>query len=248
MPKVPGYDTDNEDSVAVGVGGLQVAISDGASESFDARRWSRVVADNFVAEPRFDNEWVTRTVQRYTAFLQALLAITGSWAVVSAAERGSFASLLGLQRLPANRGVRVTAVGDSVAVLLTKKACSRFALGASFPYSLSHEFRRRPQLLATNPALNAFCTESAFPMSHQTDWLLGVHSELTILCMTDALAEWAFRQQETNQPVWDTLAGMTDCRHFEQLVTGAREKKVMRHDDSTLVVVTCPFLYSFGDY
>jgi hypothetical protein len=248
VPKVFEFPGDNEDSVAVAPNGLRIAVSDGASDSFDSRRWSRMLASVFVEDATADAVWISRTVAHYETVMQPLLETVRSPAVQAAVERGSFASLLGLERLADNRGVRAYAIGDSVAVLLSGSNNENVTRIDSFPYRKSREFRQRPELVSTNRRLNRFANAPEFPASHERYWLQGKRDALEILCMTDALAEWAFRQEEDGLSVWRELLQMRSESEFVRLVASARESRQMRVDDSTLVVVSCPFCYDFTEF
>ncbi len=248
VPKVLDHPSDNEDSFGVADDGLRAALSDGASDSFDSRKWSRLLASSFVSDSRADLRWVRSVVSRYQNELQRYLSEVNSWAVQSAAERGSFASLLGLERLPDNRGIRVHAVGDSVAALIVVNDDGTASRIDSFPYKCSGEFRQRPELLSTQMAHNGFAERAQFPASHERCWQWGKQEDLSILCMTDAVGEWAFRREEEGRPVWWHLFNTRDEADFTRLVTEARAADGMRRDDSTLLVVSCPYCYAFDEY
>lgn len=247
MPKVTAFPDDNEDSVAVAADNSRIAVSDGASESFDSRRWSRLLASAFVENGNADRAWVSQTVARYEAILRPFLDNASGLAIRAAVERGSYASLLGLERLPDNHGVRVYAIGDSVAVLLLRNERGDVTRIASVPYRDSRDFRRRPELISTNQKHNHFTHAMDFPASHECCWLQRQRDTIEILCMTDALAEWAFRQEEDGEPAWDVLLNMRTTGQYEQLVFAARESRKMHVDDTTLVVVRCSFAFDFTE-
>ncbi len=248
VPKVLDHPSDNEDSFAVAEDGLRAALSDGASDSFDSRKWSRLLATAFVRDPKADLTWVRCVVSSYQSELHGYLSEVKSWAVHSAAERGSFASLLGLQRLPDNRGVRVHAVGDSVAVLIVVNDDGTASRIDSFPYTCSNEFNQRPELLSTQMAHNGFAERAGFPASHERCWVWDKQESLLIICMTDAVGEWAFRCEEDGRPVWQQLFNTKNEADFARLVSDARTAGEMRRDDSTLLVLSCPYSYAFNEY
>jgi len=250
VPKVLDFPDDNEDSVAVAPTQLRLAVSDGASDSFDSQTWSRTLANSFVYSERaaLDAEWITSALAVYRGFLNRVLQHNDSWAVHSAAERGSFASLLGVEQLPDNHGLRLYAVGDTSAVLLGRNEDGILYRIDSFPYTASAEFRQRPVLISTNTAHNGFAMQSSFPETSQRSWPQGREQELRFVCMTDALAEWAFRCEEQGHDVWGRLFLIRDEAEFCRLVVDAREQGEMRCDDSTLVVAEALFAYGFGEY
>jgi hypothetical protein len=230
VPKDSAFPDANEDALNVEIELGRVAVSDGASESFDSRTWASILASRFVQCPELTEAWLSEALGDYASrFDPANL----SWSKQAAFERGSFATLLGLEQSTEYTTVDVIGIGDTVAVLV---GASGFI--DSHPYGKSEQFQQRPELFCTNPVHNAFFTTAEFFLRHHKTWSLNGMTAAHILCMTDALADWAFRNAEAGQPVWDQLIAICDAPALEALVQRERQTKAMRVDDTTLVTIS----------
>jgi len=211
----------------------RVALSDGASESYASRKLATLLVKNFV-DPLGDTDfcidpflWVDNIRQAYNKACGEFRQM--SWSQQGAFERGSFATLLAFKS-DSRRGVRIFWVGDSCVVLLDD---GKFRY--SVPYDTSAEFQQRPELISTIPRHNDFLRSNEFLKTYSR-WC-PITRKTIILCMTDALAEWALRRKEKKRPVWETLCRISDQAALEALVEGERKAREMRVDDSTLLVI-----------
>lgn len=230
VPKEPDFPDDIEDAIAQAADDSRIVISDGASESYDSKTWARLLTARFRNHPELSQSWLTEAIVSYTArFDYANL----SWSKQAAFARGSFATLLATIKSEESDAVNIFSVGDSLAVFLDNGE-----LLESFPYIRAEEFQQRPELLCTNIASNAFLFSSDFAETHHKIWLLQDKSNPVILCMTDALGEWALRHQEEGDPRWLQLAQIRDAAELESLVLQERESKSLRVDDVTLVNIS----------
>src|ERR1035437_11159350 len=91
IPKDDQYASDNEDALEIGPSRL--AISDGASESFDSRSWAGILVSRFLADHSCSPAWVEEAVALYERLYAGQ---TLTWSKLAAYERGSFATLLGV--------------------------------------------------------------------------------------------------------------------------------------------------------
>ena len=107
----------------------------------------------------------------------------------------------------------------------------------SFFYRRADAFLQRPDLFCTNPERNRLFA-SGYLRIHRRSWSLVGLSRPVILCMTDALGQWALRRHERGESVWRELVGVEDAAAFEDLVVRARASGDMRLDDTTLVSVS----------
>jgi hypothetical protein len=116
-------------------------VSDGASESYDARIWSRLLVSRYRKRPRFDASWIAQATARYAAYRNPS---TLSWSKQAAFERGSFATLLALHLARDFSRADFLAVGDTLAVFgIDGVICN------SFPYnrqinSLNDQYLSQP--------------------------------------------------------------------------------------------------------
>jgi Protein phosphatase 2C len=230
VPKDPGYPDDNEDALAFDAGAGRIAISDGASESFDSRTWAELLARRFVQHPVLSEGWLRSSIAEYAErFDRAAL----SWSKQAAFDRGSFATLLGLRHSAKRGTIDVVGVGDSLGVLLDGDA-----LVDCFPYGHADQFRQRPDLFSTDEALNAFFAPPGVKSGHRKIWSIREMVAPVVLCMTDGIAEWALRHAEEGRPVWTDLARIETASDLDALVLRERLARAMRVDDTTLVVAS----------
>jgi len=207
----------------------RLALSDGASESFDSRTWASLVTSHYVACPRIDREWARTVIAAYTS--QVDLGVL-TWSKRAAFERGSFATLLGVGYDATQDELDVVAIGDSLAVLVDGETFAQ-----SFPYRRADEFSQRPELISTNDALNDFLDAPDLWDRHRMTWSLAGRRAPVLLCMTDALAHWCLTEAERGWPVWQTLVGLREPDALDRLVAHARASNRMRPDDVTLVTI-----------
>lgn len=227
VPKDSSFPEANEDALELRPELGRVAISDGASESFDSRTWASILVSQFVKLPGVDAGWLEEAVELYASHFRN---IEMSWSKLASFERGSFATLLGIEESSDGDSVRVTGVGDSLAVWV-----DRTGLVETFPYFGSRDFRKRPELFCTNPAENGFLLFSESTSTWGRTWSLPPQDSPRLLCMTDALGEWCLRKAEEGDVPWETLLGMRESSDLESLIVAEREAKTMKVDDTTLV-------------
>jgi hypothetical protein len=227
VPKEISYPDAIEDFVIIAQDTFRAAVCDGASESYDSQNWAKLICKCFAENPELSERWMPELILEYSGQydLEQL-----PWSKQAAFDRGSFSTLLGLEFYLAEGCVDILAVGDSVAVLMGENGYTD-----SFPYRTSAEFSQRPQLLSTNPLHNSFMSAPDFFLTHHLTWNLRSKRATRLICMTDALAEWAFRNQEAGNPVWDDLLSINNDEQLTQLVADCRLQKEMRIDDVTLL-------------
>lgn len=215
----------NEDAWAIDELVTRVAVSDGASESFDSRAWATLLVNAYIADPSFSAEWLANVLKTYLATVDYESL---SWSKQAAFDRGSFATLLALEVAP-NNDVEVLALGDSVAFHLRGDE-----LLASFPYTTAEEFDARPQLLSTVAAGNAFITEPEFFLRNSCrTW--HVQAGDIILLATDAVSQWALRERMPDQAALSYLCTVASLDDFESEVLELRRQARIRVDDSTFI-------------
>lgn len=226
VPKDPAVHELNEDFWAADDKVERVAVSDGASESFDSRKWAQLLVDKYVADPAITPDWVSSIVAQYNAGVDYEQL---SWSKQAAYDRGSFATLLAVEFAFNRTEVKVLAIGDSVAI-----HASNGVLFASFPYTTPEEFNSRPNLLSTLTAANTFVAAPGF-FNKNSSKTWTVKSGDYILLMTDAVAQWVLREQMESPSALLVMLEVTQAREFEELVLRMRQEHRMRLDDSTLV-------------
>jgi hypothetical protein len=227
--KEPDRPAGNEDAYVFSADRQRLALSDGASESYDSRIWARLLAGNYAENPQFDQAWLLSAISAYAR--QHDFA-NMSWSQQFSFERGCFATLLAAEHDATNRRLALFGVGDSVAVLFEGDS---FAF--AWPLDDAEQFRERPTLLSTLPEHNEFAQSLEFELVARLGVDLAAFRDPTLLCMTDALGEWTLRMAK-DEPA--RLAEILAIRTEEQLATFVvteRAEKRMRIDDSTLAIL-----------
>ncbi|MTI11828.1 protein phosphatase 2C domain-containing protein [Sansalvadorimonas verongulae] len=229
VPKDTDFPDSNEDALLVAEDSAKIAVSDGASESFDSQSWAKLVVQAFLESSDVNEAWVTDLCKQYESlFAPASL----SWSKAAAYQRGSFATLLGLEFDKDSESINALCVGDSQVVLL-----SNGHLMDAYPYIESKQFQQRPELLCSNIAYNQFILEPDYQLNHRKSWNLADFDQPALLCMTDALAEWALRMETQGDSKWETLLSISELSELESLVLNERREKRMHIDDVTLISV-----------
>jgi len=229
ISKLPGDADRNEDAFTWSPQRSALALSDGASESFDSRLWARILVRLFVLKPVLSMSRVDLGILAYTRRHDPQ---SMSWSRQAAFDRGSFATLLGVAVSPELDQARVLAIGDTLALLLDGTR-----LVASFPYSDPEDFRRQPTLLSTRRKHNAFLKRPGHADASTTVWSLDRLAQPRIVCMTDAVAEWFLRRAQAEPCAGEILLGFSDAADLEALVARERKAGRMRVDDSTVLIL-----------
>ncbi len=229
IPKLPGDADRNEDAFMWSPQRSALALSDGASESFDSGLWARILVRLFVLNPVVSMARVDMAIVAYTRRHdpQSL-----SWSRRAAFDRGSFATLLGVAVSPELDQAHVLAIGDSLALLLDGTR-----LVASFPYTDPDDFQRQPTLLSTQRGHNTFLKRPDHAGASTAVWCLDRLEQPRIVCMTDAIAEWFLRRAQADPWAGEILLGISDLAGLEALVTREREAGRMKVDDSTVLIL-----------
>jgi hypothetical protein len=227
VPKDPLYPEAIEDSYDIRITDGRLALSDGASESFDSKTWARIVTSQFVDDPALNPSWLDNCLRKYVDQfdLQAM-----SWSKQASFNRGSYATLLGAEVFPEKKAIDVMAVGDTICAVIEDEA-----LIATFPYDQYEQFQQRPEIFSTISFNNAFVSSSDFYAKHFRTFTVSPNCKTSLLCMTDALGEWALRSNAGGEPKWSLLLAISTTSELEELVQVERAAKRMRTDDVTLL-------------
>jgi Protein phosphatase 2C len=225
IPKAEGQR--NEDSFQCSRKGI-VALSDGASVSFDSASWAQIVARQFAQNPEFSPQWLSEAIAK---FCERYNRDTLPWMQQAAFDRGSFTSLLGVRFLNQGERIQVFAIGDSLAVL-----CDGNEIKSTFPYSAASEFDQQPQLLCTNPSENRFIDDPDFDDLRFADWSFCGLKRPALLCMTDALGRWLLSSDDQHAAI-GTIRNLKTKKQFIRLVDSERAAARMKRDDTTLLAI-----------
>ncbi|MEX3930383.1 hypothetical protein AB4Y32_00970 [Paraburkholderia phymatum] len=230
VPKEFSSPQANEDALALSDDGQRFALSDGASDSFNSKLWANLLANKFLDDPGLNAEWVGAALADYAA---AHDLASMSWSKQAAFERGSFATLLGGEYFPEHRAVELLGVGDSVALLFEADE-----LVCAWPLDDPERFQDRPSLLSTVARHNDFVAHGDFRTKHVKIIQLAELRTPRLLCVTDALGEWALRSlRDKDSGIFDLLSLQSE-EQLAELVLRERAAKRMRIDDSTLLALS----------
>lgn len=230
VPKEFSSPEGNEDVLALSDDGRRFALSDGASDSFNSKLWANLLATKYLDDPGLNAEWVGAVLADYAA---AHDFASMSWSKQAAFERGSFATLLGGEYFPEHHAVELLAVGDSVALLLDAGE-----LVCAWPLDAPERFQERPSLLSTIARHNDFLANGDFRTRHVKIIHPAELGAPRLLCLTDALGEWALRSLRDKDSGIVDLLSLQSEEQLAELVLRERAAKRMRIDDSTLLVLS----------
>lgn len=224
VPKRGHAADEYEDAWAADGAAGRFAIADGASESAYAAPWARLLTEEFAAAggPPGNANWLAQPRRRWAT------AVDGTklpWYGEAKREQGAFAAFLGLALGPAaDSGGPWTAmaVGD----------CCLFqvrdgALIHAFPLTGSAEFSNQPPLLCSRAG------PAPVPRWSAGEWRTGDR----FLLMTDALAQWFLSVHEARREPWDEVEAPQGEKAFTAFVEQCRDRRVLRNDDVTIMVV-----------
>lgn len=212
----------NEDAWAQHSSGNGVIVLDGATESFAARRWARLLAAAWASG---EQEWLQSAQAQYA---QSMQGVSLTWAQEAAAERGSFATVAAIRGT--DQGIDATCVGDTCLFLVAGDR-----LVASHPLTSADQFTSAPVALPSDPA----GIDAAVEMLRDQRRTLPVPARgLEAWLATDAVAAWLIDADETarNDRV-RAVREVTGDQDFTALVARERAAGRMKTDDSTLVRV-----------
>jgi hypothetical protein len=222
-------DERNQDNFALRPARGIYAISDGASVSFEAARWSRILVDHYVRQPRLSHDWIlTAAAEFETAFDRNAVP----WYIQSALDRGSFASLLGIRVMLARSKIHVLSVGDTLALLLDGDR-----LVETWPYTSADEFDQSPTLISTAPVQNLVWQDPAPSCLRQTTWSICDLSQPRLLCVTDALGQWILSHVGDDISSLARVLACETYKDFNDLIDHERIERRMRRDDTTLLAI-----------
>lgn len=252
VPKRGSSPQEYEDAVWVGPDGqgsgelhgpsLTVAVADGASESLLAGRWARRLVEVFgthkatrnrpafiaahgMAVSRWGDEVAEYTNEREER---------GSpiqWYEEPGLAKGAHATILAAEIRDGRRGRAPTwsasALGDSCLFQVRNEL-----LYASFPISDASSFTYQPPLLGSRGVDEAVLRRHVKVTT--CDWERGDSFYL----MTDALAAWFLRVNESGGRPWEPLRDMDTLDadlEFADWVERQRDLDQMNNDDTTLI-------------
>ncbi|MSR55083.1 MAG: hypothetical protein EXS09_17610 [Gemmataceae bacterium] len=215
VPK-EGHSLDEcEDAVRGNTAAGRFAIADGATESYAAGDWARLLVDAFVSAGPIEN-WLGKPRM---AWKQQTGSQAVSWYAEDKFKLGAHATFLGLT--VASGEWSAIAAGDVCLFVL-----SRGSLLKTFPMTHSSEFSTTPSLV----------TSRSGPANWKEDRGLLAPGD-TLLLATDALAQMLLASAEAGKFAGNDLTAIDNEDDFSLWVAMMRSSGRLRNDDVAVGVV-----------
>lgn len=227
-PKLDHTAAECEDAIAVDTESGRFAVSDGATEAFDARSWADRLARSWVQNesaltPEEFREWVAGQGRELQDSWNGLSL---SWYSEEKARNGSFAAFMGVEIDLKNESPswRAIALGDTCLV-----HCRAGALLKSFPLSRSESFSSAPVLVASDPSLHEVAMQSVVVESGSCE------DGDVLLLLSDGIAAWYLQRFEQNDLNPNTLLETKQNEELNEYFDDQRLTGRMRNDDLAVV-------------
>lgn len=215
-----------EDAVAISKDKLHIAISDGATEASFSKAWAEILVKNYIVNPTevINSEWLSGPFKAFNDLIQPLDLPWYSRMKID--EEGSFATLLGLSIDSESKRFVSIALGDSC--MFWKDDGGEH----SFPISCVNDFNNSPYLISNQDMKN----RQSYPLQELGNWDIG-KGVTTIFLMTDAMAHWFMLEYTKGNKPWEYLIPLKSKDRFVKFIGELRDKKLIRNDDCTLVIL-----------
>jgi hypothetical protein len=222
-------------------GCFKCALADGATQSSFSGLWSKLLVENFVAQPNEPVDGLEQVVLlAQKSWIDHISQLKIPWHAEEKVKMGAFATFLGVKVFSPlqeknNFGYwRAEAIGDSCFFQVRRNQLVSF-----FPIKQANDFGNTPDLLSSVHARNHVIFRNGMQFSYSGKWLAGDE----IYLMTDALAQWFLKEYEGGLKPWRVikekinaekeLPDISFCNWIETL----RQIKAIRNDDTTLSVL-----------
>jgi hypothetical protein len=208
------------------------ALSDGASTSFDSRGWARTLCWQFMRNANVGADWLETARLRYAR--RAPVVDDDDWSSTYAAERGSFATFLGLTLTDV--ALKGYAIGDSVVFVVTADEKV-----VTYPDLTVSNFSEPPKLLCSRPGRSAF-DDSEESFSNSEFHVLvpeGGWQGTVLIAATDAVAQWVVGAVDDTERIsrLRLISRHRDNASFEAWISEAINLGQIKHDDCSVLIV-----------
>ena len=208
---------------------VKFAISDGATESSFSKEWSDLLVSAY-KDKSFEQAYLPETIKTISETWQSMAAaIDLPWYAEQKAEKGAFATFLGLTINKEENSFDAVAVGD----------CSLFQIRNneiyfSFPVISIEDFNNTPNLIASNEKYQT-------DLENNTVYHKGeIEPNDIIILATDAIAAWILKQKNRNPKIIQILIEQfekQDEQNFEEWLNKKRKTNKIKNDDVTLLKI-----------
>ena len=228
LPKLDQDACECEDVIAVNTETNRFAVSDGATEAFDARNWAERLAQNWVKRqstltPEEFRNWVAGEGRELH---DSWSHLTLSWYSEEKARTGSFAAFVGveLDLKPESPAWRAIALGD--ACLLH---CRKGTLLKSLPVARFECFHAAPILVASDASLHESSMQTIVTDSGTCE------DDDAMLLMSDAAAAWFLQRLESNDSSVVDLLRSSRTEDLNRFFDEERLAGRIRNDDIAIL-------------
>jgi len=223
LPKLDHDASECEDAIAFDIHTARFAVTDGATEAFNARQWATNLAEHWVRKES------TLTVEEFRKWVaeegkelhDSWNGRTLSWYSEEKARNGSFAAFVGVELDLKSDSPSWQAIALGDACLLH---CRGGALLKSLPLSRSESFNSAPVLVASNSALHENAMQSVVIDSGSCE------NGDVLLLMSDAAAAWCLQRFENGDFDADFLTAKAD-EELNRFFDDERQAGRIRNDD-----------------
>ncbi|OCG68236.1 hypothetical protein A9G41_08630 [Gilliamella sp. Nev5-1] len=247
----------NEDSWAISDDNLSIAISDGATESYDSKLWAKILCQKFVGKTFSSFDEYLISAEKDYAKQHDIHNMT--WTQIEAYQRGSFATFIGVNYSQIKNSLKITCIGDSCIFLFKKssknylkrkrsrvKKKTRVYRNCKNNHKYEYQkifdipdFKNCPQLISTKKNFNTF------DFDKYTKYVnLSKYNDYYLFLCTDALADWlinSFNLLKSSTNLTNILNLQNNLSNLNEFfytkVMEARKNKKMKIDDSTLIIL-----------
>lgn len=225
-PKLGESDTDNSDSFCVNSNKQSIAISDGASRSFNPGAWARDLTSGFTQ----DNHTLSiENIEKIANSRDAAPSDQLSWNEEELMLNGSHATLLVIYSMKKRKKTvtfTVHSIGDSILVICDKLG----HITSAYPHVSTEKFPITPSLVSN--------IAPYFRGKPETKTDLKISTSETMFLMTDAVARYVARNKESNIHQLFPFLRQKDEKHFLAWANEKRMSSEIEDDDLTLVEIT----------
>jgi hypothetical protein len=228
LPKLDHAPSECEDAIAVDVETCRFAVTDGATEAFDARNWAARLAQRWVqnqaALTREEfREWVAAEGRELQDSWKSLSL---SWYSEEKARTGSFAAFVGveLDLKSDSPSWRAIALGDTCLL-----HCRRGRLLRSLPLSRSESFNSNPVLVASDSSMHETSMQSVVIEAGSFE-----NGDVLFL-LSDGVASWFLERLEKKDLDPNKFVESKQDEELKQFFDEERLAGRMRNDDIALL-------------
>ena len=224
LPKLDHDISECEDFIAFDMQSCRFAVTDGATEAFDARKWAERLAQHWVENesaltPEEFRDWVATEGRELH---ESWSCLSLSWYSEEKARNGSFAAFAGVEFDLKGDSPSWQAIALGDACLLH---CRCGELLKSLPLSHSESFNSAPVLVASNSSLHEISMQSVVVESGSCE------SEDVFLLLSDAMASWCLERFEKKDLDPDEILETKEDEELKDFFDRERLAGRMRNDD-----------------